>query len=115
MSDGFDFKNRDGRLCLTLCGKKFDVELDDSTISKCREILSDAKRKLGQMKDGVKNDETSDAGVCSFLQQSMDSLLGTGAVELIFGDRPITLVDITGLTCYVLAKLKNAFTEFEAV
>ena len=113
MAEGFEFKDIDNRLCLTLCGKKFDVEINDDTVLKCRKILEGAKKRLKQMKDGIQSDELSDAGVCGFLQQSMDSLLGDGAVSTVFGSRPVTLGDITQLTCYVISELRKAVSEFE--
>ncbi|MBE7031995.1 MAG: hypothetical protein E7401_03425 [Ruminococcaceae bacterium] len=103
-----EFKSDTPAVCLDLCGSRFFVALDGRTAECCEKLLDGARKRLGAMQDGTVDRETSDEGICRFLSDGLDGLLGKGAVRKVFGKKAVGLENITALMCFVLTALGKA-------
>ncbi len=109
-----EFKFRDSQILLKLCGREFSVMAGDETAQICGDILKEAKQRLERLKCGSKDEEIeeiSESGICRFLKQGIERLIGEGAVDIIFDKRPQTVSDMADLMCYVVSKIKNGYIE----
>ncbi|MBR5155161.1 MAG: hypothetical protein IKW62_01590 [Clostridia bacterium] len=107
MTDEFKFK--DQQLLLKLCGREFSVIAGEETAQICGDILTEAKRRLEKLKCGITDDEISETGICEFLKESVEKLIGIGSVDIIFGKRQQTVSDMADLMCYVVSKIRNGY------
>ncbi len=108
-----EFNFRQEKLCLKLCGNVFCIDLDENIISKCSEILKEARQKLEKVREDCGNSGISDESICKFFQRSIDSLLGAASVGKIFGERPLNLDDLSDLMCYIVTKIRVAIEGLE--
>lgn len=104
-----EFKFREPWLKLDLCGIEFKVELCSETAKICGEILEEAKLRLRRLKSGAAGNDVSESGICQFLKESIDKLLGIGAADKVFSGRRQELCDLADLMCFVVSKIRNGF------
>lgn len=109
MTDEFTFKN--AQICICICGKNFFVDICKETAELCQDILNEAKARLRRLKSDVQDEDVTEEEICRFLKCSVDRILGDGATDSVFGERPQRISDVADLMCYVASKLKDGFCE----
>ena len=109
MAKVFRFQEKKG-LELDINEIKFFVEVDDplffaklESFSKTLLEINSRYKDTKNIEEVVKNAE-SIMNACS---DGIDSLLGEGSTEKIFGDRPISFLDITDLSHFVFTEISN--------
>ncbi len=106
MSDIFQFKNN--TLSLTLCDQSYTLTLDEDTVGICDRIRLDARDFLIRLNDEKSDTDVAISDICNFFETCIDSLLGKGATKNIFGTRPMKLLDLTDLLCFILSRVGEA-------
>ncbi len=107
MTESFEF--REPQIALNLCGREYTVVAGDKTAEICGEILTEAKKRLMRLKNGEEGEQLSEAGICGFLKESIERLIGKGSVDGIFGNRSQEVSDMAELMCYIASKIKTAY------
>ncbi len=107
MTEKFEFEAPQVRL--TLCGREYPVTADDNTAATCCDILAEAKARLKSLKCGDCNEQLSEVGICRFLKESVERLIGCGTVDEIFGERCQNISDMAELMCYIVSKIRTAY------
>lgn len=108
MSDTFQFKNN--TLLLTLCDKAYTLVIDEDTVKICDRIRSDAEGYLLRLGSENTDADVAISEICAFFESCIDSLLGEGETKMIFGTRPLKLLDLTDLLGYILSKISEVVT-----
>ncbi len=106
MSDTFTFKTN--TIFLTLSGNSYELPLNEDTVAICDNIRSEAKAYLSRLNDESTNADTAISDICRFFEGCIDRLLGENVTKEIFGKRPIKLLDLTDLFCFILSKIGSA-------
>ena len=106
MTDRFNFSDRE--LSLILEDHTFTVSIDDETLKLCSEIRQDTKAYISGLtaKDSVTDATVTE--ICAFMEACIDRLLGCGSAKTVFGSRPMKLLDLTELLCFILARVSRA-------
>lgn len=99
-------------LLLEIGGKTFTIYPDHpDCMEKLERFYKDAQEKskiFAGAKDGIA-DKTRD--VCAFCIESIDDLLGAGAVQSIFGDQPVGMMALLKILTYMNAEAKRFLSE----
>ncbi len=107
MTENFEFK--EPQVTLKLCGQEFLVTAGEKTAEICGDILAEAKHMLSRLKSGDCDRSLSEAGICNFLKEGIERLLGKGSVDSIFGTRTQEVSDMAELMCYIVSRVKAAY------
>ena len=100
---GRHFEFKDSMLGLNLSGKKFNICVNEKLFVLCGKIRREAAERLEVLYGGGAGAE--DAGVCDFLENSIDDILGGGAAAEIFGAREMTVIPLTDLLVYIVDEI----------
>jgi len=105
MTDKFEFTSI--TVELEICGKKYDVTMDNNTLKLCRDI----QKKAGEMAKQVfeDNNAVSDEKACKFFLDSIDKILGKGSSTVIFMGRQKNMLDAAHLFNFIIRKLTADF------
>ena len=68
----------------------------------CGKIRREAAERLEVLYGGGAGAEDAVSGVCDFLENSIDDILGGGAAAEIFGAREMTVIPLTDLLVYIV-------------
>ena len=99
----FEFK--DSMLGLNLSGKKFNICVNEKLFVLCGKIRREAAKRLEVLYGGGAGAEDAVSGVCDFLENSIDDILGGGAAAEIFGAREMTVIPLTDLLVYIVDEI----------
>ena len=109
MTDTFRFKSN--VVSLNLCDRQYELTVDEDTVRICDRIRSDAKEYLKKLKADNTDTDATVSEICGFFKGCIDSLLGEGVAEEVFGTRQMKLFDLTDLLSFILAKIGEFVVE----
>lgn len=102
---GRHFEFKDSMLGLNLSGKKFNICVNEKLFVLCGKIRREAAERLEVLYGGGAGAEDAVSGVCDFLENSIDDILGGGAAAEIFGAREMTVIPLTDLLVYIVDEI----------
>lgn len=102
---GRHFEFKDSMLGLNLSGKKFNICVNEKLFVLCGKIRREAAERLEVLYGGGAGTEDAVSGVCDFLENSIDDILGGGAAAEIFGAREMTVIPLTDLLVYIVDEI----------
>lgn len=102
---GRHFEFKDSMLGLNLSGKKFNICVNEKLFVLCGKIRREATKRLEVLYGGGAGAEDAVSGVCDFLENSIDDILGGGAAAEIFGAREMTVIPLTDLLVYIVDEI----------
>ena len=102
---GRHFEFKDSMLGLNLSGKKFNICVNEKLFVLCGKIRREAAKRLEVLYGGGAGAEDAVSGVCDFLENSIDDILGGGAAAEIFGAREMTVIPLTDLLVYIVDEI----------
>ena len=102
---GRHFEFKDSMLGLNLSGKKFNICVNEKLFVLCGNIRREAAERLEVLYGGGAGAEDAVSGVCDFLENSIDDILGGGAAAEIFGAREMTVIPLTDLLVYIVDEI----------
>lgn len=102
---GRRFEFKDSTLGLNLSGKRFNVRVNEKLFVLCGKIRREAAERLEVLYGGGAGAEDAVSGVCDFLENSIDDILGGGAAAEIFGAREMTVIPLTDLLVYIVDEI----------
>ena len=112
MAKKFEFRNNAAEL--NIAGHMFKIELTAEVIAASDEIRDGAAKHAENLeKSGVGAKEIVEK-TCVFLSESIDRLLGEGAVQTIFGERKITMLDLADVLGFIQSEIYGKISEFAA-
>ncbi len=112
------FEFRDSSAKLDIAGLQFSVELGDGLLAaKGRNIQDRAKGYEAKMKTLEASSDPDAAqivvsDVCDFVKESVDDILGVGAYESIFRDRPKNMYDHLDLLAFLIESITDEMEKF---
>ena len=109
MAKVFKFQERKG-LELDINEIKFFVKVDDPLFFANLESFSKTLLKINSRYKDTKNIEEvvkNAEDIMNACVDGIDSLLGEGSTKKIFGDRPISFLDITDLSHFVFTEISD--------
>lgn len=98
-------------LSIELFGRTFEIEVNKDTFSKCEGIKKQALAKLKAIKESNEKCENCDNEVCDFLKESIELLIGEGAVEIMFSQKNPSIAELTGALCYIISETGTVLLE----
>ncbi len=102
----FEFKKNS--VTLDLCGNVFEVALTNDVILACDKLKNDAAEVLPKLKQSNTAAEIIE-GTYDLLVKGIENILGEGSVGKIFGEKPITLLDLTDIIIFIRSEISTAF------
>lgn len=112
------FEFRDNSAKLDIAGLQFSVELGDGVLAakakRIQEMANENQAKLAKMAESNDADAVQKGvdEVCSFVQSSVDDILGVGAYESIFDGRAKNMYDHIDLLAFLLESLTDEMKKF---
>lgn len=104
----FEFKKNS--VTLNICGNIFDLVLTNEIIAECDRLKYEANDFVAAVCE-AKDAHTAKQNLektCDFLVAGIENILGAGSVKKVFGDKPITLLDLTDVVVYIRAEIMTA-------
>ena len=100
------FKFRDNVVILDFDGKKFTLDpFENDTLTKIEEVGLKASEISKSLKDKPAQEQLTE--MMDFMVESIDSILGKGAIKEIFGKRKIRFCDLLDIFSYIAAEMKK--------
>lgn len=100
------FKFRDNAVNLDFDGKEFTLDpFDNDTLTKIEEVGIKASEISESLKDKPAKEQIND--MMDFMVESIDSILGKGAIKEIFGKRKIRFCDLLDIFSYIAEEMKK--------
>ncbi len=115
----FEFKKNIVELDIN--GHCFEVPLTNEVIIACDRLKYDASRfvkDLNEARDAKAARETL-VRTCDFLAEGIDDILGNGSVKKIYGEKLITLLNLTDVVVFIrseiMTTIENKAKEYSEV
>ena len=102
------FELKKNSASLDICGKVYEIALTNDVICACDRLKNDATEALPKLKQANSSAEVVE-GVYDLLVEGIENIIGKGAVSEIFGDTPITLLDLTDIILYIRSEISAVF------
>jgi len=100
------FKFRYNAVNLDFDGKEFTLDpFDEDVLTKIEEVGLKANKISGSLKDKPAKEQIND--MMDFMVESIDSILGKGAIKEIFGKRKIRFCDLLDIFSYIAEEMKK--------
>lgn len=100
-------KFKEKEISLEIFGHKVKILADDELFSKCEEIKASASCLLEKIKENLEID--AEQMVTEFLSESIKELVGENPIVEIFEGRESSIVELTGVLCYIISEIGGAF------
>jgi hypothetical protein len=102
------FELKKNSVALEICGTQFEVNLTNEVILACDSLKNNAAELLPKLKQSGNAAEILEE-TYTLLANGIDDVLGTGSVSKIFGDKAITLLDLTDIIIFIRNEINAAF------
>ena len=100
------FKFRDNAINLDFDGKEFTLDpFDEDVLTKIAEVGLKASEISDTLKDKPAKEQLTE--MMDFMVESIDSILGKGAIKEIFGKRKIRFCDLLDIFSYITDEMKK--------
>ena len=100
------FKFRDNAVNLDFDGKEFTLDpFDEEILTKIEEVGTKARNISESIGDKPAKEQLTE--MMDFMAESIDSILGKGAIKEIFGKRKIRFCDLLDIFSYIADEMKK--------
>lgn len=101
----FEFKNNSVELEIN--GQIFSVELTNEILLSCDNISEEARAILKNL-EKYKNAKIILVQACDIMVEGIEGIIGKGSVSKIFGEKAITLFDLTDILLFIRTEVASA-------
>ena len=104
----FEFKNN--AVELEINGQNFSVELTNDVILACDQLKDGAGDFVETLSNPQNAEEAKEKLIktCDFLAEGIDNILGVGSAKKIFGNKTITLLNLTDVVFFIRKEIMSA-------
>ena len=101
------FELKKNSITLDICGSVLEVVLTNDVICSCDRLKNNAAELLPKLKQSSDANEVVE-GTFNLLVEGIEDILGKDSVGKIFGDKPITLLDLTDVIVFIRGEISAA-------